>query len=43
MKHVQENEKGKTENTVHNKNCTNSIRKLMIQCTEAVQVKEEGK
>jgi hypothetical protein len=43
MKHVQENENFKTENTVHDKNGTNSIRKLMIRCNEAVQVKEEGK
>jgi hypothetical protein len=35
--------KSKTENTVHNKNCTNSIRKLATECTEVVQMKEGGK
>jgi len=43
MKRVQENEKGKTEHTVHDRNCTISIRKLVIQCPETVQLKEEGK
>jgi len=43
VKSVQENEKGKTENTVHDNNCTSSIKKFVIQCTEAVQVNEEGK
>lgn len=43
MKLVQENEKGKTGNTVHDKICTNSIRKLVIQFNEAVQVNEDGK
>lgn len=35
--------KGKTENTVHEENFKNSIRKLVIICTEAVQMKEKGK
>jgi aspartyl-tRNA synthetase len=43
MKRVRGNETGKTENTVHDTNLTNSIRKLVMQFTEAVQVKEEGK
>jgi hypothetical protein len=41
MKRAQEYKKGKTKNTVHNTNRTNSIIKLVIQCTEAVQAKEK--
>jgi hypothetical protein len=43
MKRVRGNEKDNTENAVQDKNCKNSTRKLVIQLTEAVQVKQEEK